>query len=188
MEPTESNALRAEQPRNPYAPPASRLDGPAVVASGGSGGISPLILEHLRLTRPWVKLVAILGFIGSAFLLIAALVMMVFGSAIGLMGPQSADNPLSAAFGAGFGVGIGLVYILLAFLYIAPSLYLLRYARAIQALLANPQVPTLEEALGHQKSFWRFVGICTAVILILYAIFFVFAIGAGIIGAIAASS
>ena len=65
MEPTRSDALRPEQTRNPYAPPGSRLDGPAAAFDGGGGGVSALILEHLKQTRPWVQLMAVLGFIGT---------------------------------------------------------------------------------------------------------------------------
>jgi hypothetical protein len=178
MEPTE--APRSEPLHNPYAPPGSRLDGPPPFPADGGGALSTLVLEHLKLTRPWVQLLAVLGFLGSGLMVIAGLMMTVLGSTGAF---KASDNP----FGAAFGAGLGVVYILIAFLYIMPSIYLMRYARSIKALLASPRVPGLEEALGHQKSFWRFVGICAAVVLGLYGIALVGVVVAAIVGAMAAS-
>jgi hypothetical protein len=175
MEPT---AAPGSPPlHNPYAPPGSRLDGPAALPRDGAGAVSALVLKN---TRPWVQLLAVLGVLGSGLLVIVGLLMMVVG-ATGAF--NAADNPLSSAFGPVLGV----VYILMAFLYIMPSVYLMRYARSIKALLASPRVPGLEEALGHQKSFWRFVGICAAVILGLYGLALVAMVGVAIFSAVAAS-
>ncbi|HYH45230.1 MAG TPA: DUF5362 family protein [Thermoanaerobaculia bacterium] len=159
--------------RNPYAPPGSRLDGPAV-ASGGSDGVSSLVLEHLKNTKPWVRLLSVLGFIGAGLMLILGVVVIAGGTMVqSMLGDTGV--PLAA---------LGVIYLAAAFLYIAPSMYLWRYGKAIGVLLDSPRVRNLEEALGHQKSFWRFAGICAAVILVLYALIFVLAIGATIIGAI----
>jgi Family of unknown function (DUF5362) len=161
--------------RNPYAPPGSRLDGPAIASGGSSDGVSSLVLEHLKNTKPWVRLLSILGFIGAVLMLILGVVVIAGGSLVqGLTGDTG--FPVAA---------LGVIYLAAAFLYIAPSMYLWRYGKAIGVLLDSPRVRNLEEALGHQKSFWRFAGICAAVILVLYAVIFVFAIGAAIIGAIA---
>ncbi len=170
---TATTPPRAEMLRNPYAPPASRLDGPAL-ASGGSDGVSSLVLDHLKNTRPWVRLLSILGFLGAALMLIGSLVVIAGGS---MLQGLTKDSGVPVAL-------FGVVYMALAFLYIAPSLYLWRYGKAIGTLLESPRVRHLEEALGHQKSFWRFAGICAAVILVLYAVIFIFAIGIGIVAAV----
>lgn len=159
------------EPRNPYMPPGSQLSAPPMASVAGGEGISAISLDHLRNTRPWVRLLAILGFIGSAFLVIFALVIMVGG---GFMGEQ---------FQGAMGIGVGLAYLLFAVLYIYPSLCLWRYATSIQALLSTRRSADLDAALGQQKSFWRFVGIIAAVMLVIYALIFIIAIVAGAIGA-----
>lgn len=180
MDPNLSEPLRNEPPRtevsrNPYAPPSSRLDGPAAVASGGSDGVSTLSLDYLRQTRPWVKLISVMVFIGAALMLIIALLAIGGGS---LMQGITGDSGVPVA-------ALGVLYLAIAFLYIAPAVYLWRYGKAIGALADSRRVRDLEEALGHQKSFWRFVGICTAVVLVLYAVALVFVIGAAILASVA---
>lgn len=141
---------------------------PVVVTAG--------TLEHLRRAKPWVRLVAVLTFIGAALLVAAGLLMSVMGSAI---------PGFSEGMGAPFaGAAIGIVYLLIALLYVFPGLYLWRYANAIDSMVRNPQSLTLEEAIKHQTSFWRFVGIMTVVVLILYALIFVFAVVFGAMGAL----
>jgi hypothetical protein len=92
-------------------------------------------------------------------------------------------GPLASA--AGFGV-MALVYVLLAFVYVAPGMYLSRYASAIKRLKANATAGGLEDTLKHQKSFWRFVGILTAIGLVVAAIVAVLGILAGVIAALMA--
>lgn len=159
------------EPRNPYMPPGSQLSAPPMASIGGGEGVSAVSLEHLRNTKPWVRLLSVMGFIGSALLVIVALAMMVGSS---FMGEQ---------FSGAMGVGLGVAYLLFALFYIYPSVCLWRYANSIQALLSTRRTVDLETALGQQKSFWRFVGILTAVILVIYALIFVVAIVAGAIGA-----
>lgn len=160
------------EPRNPYMPPGSQLSAPPMASMGGGGeGVSAVSLEHLRNTKPWVRLLSVMGFIGSALLVIVALAMMVGSS---FMGEQ---------FSGAMGVGLGVAYLLFALFYIYPSVCLWRYANSIQALLSTRRTVDLETALGQQKSFWRFVGILMAFILVIYALIFVVAIVAGAIGA-----
>jgi hypothetical protein len=55
----------------------------------------------------------------------------------------------------------GLLYIGLLVLYFYPILYLHRFAGALKKLLAEGGSKALEEAMRHQKSFWKFAGILT---------------------------
>jgi len=137
----------------------------------GSGDIkvTPLMVEHLRATRPWVKFLAILGFISVGLMFLGGLIMM---------------TALSGVRGAGGAPAIGLLYWLFALLYIAPAIFLNRYATAIRELLQGGGATPMEKALESQKSFWRYVGILTTVLLCIYALIFVIAILVGISGAL----
>jgi len=124
--------------------------------------------QHLRATKPWVKFMGILALIGAGLFVLGGLFFMIGGDAF--------DESLPA----GLGVGMGFAYILAAALYIFPGLFLVRYGGAIDSMLRGGGMPALVEAMRQQKSFWRFVGITTAIVMGLYVLIFVVAIIAGI--------
>ncbi|HEV7164170.1 MAG TPA: hypothetical protein VGO35_02125 [Gammaproteobacteria bacterium] len=115
--------------------------------------VSENALGYLNATRPWVKFLAILGFIGIAFMVLFGL-LMIFGFSL------LPTQPGAPAFGAVFGV----FYFLFAAIYFMPCLFLYRYSRAIAAIPASGQ-GALEEALKSQKSFWKFMGIVALIIV-----------------------
>ncbi len=153
-------------PHDPYSTPVSPY------AAGSRGDVTPVTIEALNGTRSWVRLMSVLGFLGSALIVLVSLAMF-------------AGAGLARRFGPA-GIGIGFLYLCMALLYIFPSLYLWRYASAIQALGLSRSSGDLEQALLHQKSFWRFVGILTAIVLCIYAmvlvVVLVFGVGAAILG------
>src|SRR5262249_26292289 len=59
--------------------------------------------------------------------------------------------------------------LVIGLLYIAPTVYLWRYARGIQRLLDGGGQGALEEALTNQKSFWKFTGVLALIMICLYA-------------------
>ena len=115
--------------------------------------VSENALGYLNATRPWVKFLAILGFIGIAFMVLFGL-LMIFG--FSLLPTQSG----APAFGAVFGV----FYFLFAILYFMPCLFLYRYSKAIAAIPGTGP-GALEEALKNQKSFWKFMGVLALILL-----------------------
>ncbi len=124
--------------------------------------VTPLMIEHLRATKPWVRFISILMFISVGFMFLAGLAMMFMPSPMG---------------GRMTGMGaIGILYFVLGGLYRAPAFFLYQYASAIQDLLRGGGDVAMETALGSQKSFWRFSGILTLVIICIYALVFIFAI------------
>ncbi|HEX2573468.1 MAG TPA: hypothetical protein VH877_28220 [Polyangia bacterium] len=149
---------------NPYQPPSTDIDAPSAARHDmqDAGNILPALVESMRLTKPWVKFLGILGFIGSGVMLLLGLFMLIVG----------ANSKLPS--------WVGIIYLPLAALYIAPSLFLYRYGAAIEVFLRQVNLENLGEALQHQKSFWRFVGILSAVMLILYGAIFVLAMLGGI--------
>ncbi len=148
--------------------------------STGAGTAQPVFTElaqqYLDQTSPWVRFISILTFIGAAFMVLASLGMIAAGLSRGLgLGRFSPLGGIEAAI-------LGIFYIGLACLYIAPGVFLYRYASAIRTLKAGPTARVLEDALRHQKSFWRYVGILSAIALGLAALAVVLVIVIGIIG------
>jgi len=160
---------------NPYA-------SPALTASYGSpdpgmpyrtddrAEVSDAAVEMLRQTKPWVTFLSVMAFIGSGLMLLGGGAMMLMGAIAG--GSGNAGALPSAALGA--------IYIPLAFLYIYPALKLWGFSSAIGRLLGTRASMDLEMALAQQKSFWKFAGIMTIVMMVLYALVFVGAIVVGI--------
>ena len=73
---------------------------------------------------------------------------------------------------------------MLGLLYIFPSLFLFRYASGIASMLKEDAVRGMESALAAQKSFWRFVGILTVIVLCIYAVVLAVVVVGGIIAAL----
>ena len=145
---------------NPYQAPLSAVD-QASIAYPRSDIPDP-VADALRNTRPWVRFLAVMGFIGSGFMVLAGVVLLLAGSLTKMPG------------------WIGLVYLPLGAFYVPPSLFLYRYGGAIEIFLREPTMDNLGGALGHQKSFWRFIGIFTAAILVLYSLAIVVAVLVGV--------
>ena len=141
--------------------------------------VSDSALGYLQATRPWVKFLAILGFVGIAFLVLCGLLFMCVWP---LFPTRPGAQPLSGAFG----VGLGIFYLLFAALYLMPCLFLYRYSKAIDAIPGTGQA-ALEEALKQQKSFWKFMGILMLIILCLYALIFVGSIAFGVMAGMSAA-
>lgn len=158
------------------------LDPYAAPAAPGGGTHAPDVpqgaVEALRGTRPWVLLFSVLGFLIAALIFFAGLAVLLGGGAFLLGAGGGAD-----AASGGMMFGLGLVYLLAAFLYAAPSLYLYRYASRIARMLGGGGAAALVEALDQQRRFWRLAGIVAVVMLVLYVVVIVVAIVAGAAGA-----
>jgi hypothetical protein len=133
----------------PYPPAPTREDGRTVDVSNG-------MVEVLRQTRPWAILFSILCFVGSAFMMLVSIAVLLAGSSVG------------ATKTATFPRLIGLFYVPLATVYIYPGIKLWAYAIAIGRLVATRAGADLEIALRQQKSFWKYSGIAAIVVALVY--------------------
>ena len=134
----------------------------------GEFSVSDNMLESLRATRPWVKFLAILGFIVCALMALVSLAFL--GGASKMPGPMAGVGPM-----------LGVLYLLLVLLYFMPCLYLYKYAGAISRIPEGGQA-AMEDALARQKSFWKFIGILTAIMLVCELLFIVFGVVAAVSG------
>jgi len=154
-------------PLNPYAPPRADLQG---IRPGATfqAAVPSEVVETLRQTKPWARLLAVLGFIGIGFMVLASLAMLAFESSMKIGLPR------------GFGVGMMVVYLFMAGIQLPAALFLNRYASRIGDLLDSQAPSDLQEALVAQKSFWRYIGILTLIVMCIYVLIIAFAVvGAG---------
>jgi hypothetical protein len=125
--------------------------------------VTPLMVEHLRTTKPWVRFISIMMFIATGFMFLAGLAMLFVPSPPGM-------NSFS------FGPVLAIFYFIFGGLYLVPAYFLFQYASYIQDFINGGGDSAMESTLESQKSFWRFIGILTLVIICLYALIFLFAI------------
>ncbi len=165
------------------APGAESGSGGPAVATGPT--LTPLGQQYLDQTRPWVRLMSVATFVSAGFLTLCGFVMLFIGLVGGLAARDTGGlGPVGSAIGGGL---MAVVYLGLACVYIAPGMFLWRYASAIQHLTASATAARLEDALKQQRSFWRFVGILTVIAVIVAILGVGLAIVIGALGAMMAA-
>ena len=119
------------------------------------------IRNSLRGTRPWIRFLSILGFIGTGVTVIIGLGIMVGGSFFPI--PPEAP-PL---------VYLGIFCILTSVFYLVPSIWLSKYSSAIDSFLKGGDSVQLGKAIAYQKSFWKFTGILVLVFMVIAILGFI---------------
>jgi hypothetical protein len=115
-------------------------------------------IQYLKESAKWSLFLAIMGFIGIGFMLLAAIVMgTMMSSALG------AATPI-----AGMGGMLSGVYVVMAILYFFPIYYLYKYAADMKTALNSRNNDLLTSALGYLKSHHKFLGISIIVVISLY--------------------
>jgi hypothetical protein len=125
----------------------------------------------------WGKFLAIIGFIFCGFMIVIAF----FVPALIMNLPPY--NAMASGLSASITAGMTVVYLLLALLFFFPCLYLFKFSVKMQASLNSMSQENFEESLKNLKSMFKFYGICTIVMLSIYALIFLIAmIGAAMRG------
>jgi len=131
----------------------------------GPAQVTPLMVEMLRQTRPWVNFLSVLGFVGTALLLLT-------GAATLVLGVASA-RPKAAILGA--------LYLPASVLYFFAALFLFQYAKSIGEFVRGGQPGQMESALKAQKSFWKFIGVVALLWMCFAALLLLFILGGNLI-------
>ena len=152
---------------NPFETPQGVVEDPVL-------GLSTGIIDALRKTRPWVLMMGILCFIAAAFTILAGIGLTLVMATTGGAGTPGLP-PV-------FGIGMGVMYLVMGILYVFPGVYLMRYASKISALTSSPSTVALEEALIAQKSFWKFVGVSVLVVIGFYILIVVVVMAGAMVG------
>ena len=118
--------------------------------------------NHLHEAAKWAYFLSIVGFVGLGLMLLGGLVAMFAGAAIP---------------GASGQTGIfGIIYLIMAALYFFPTYYMFLFAQKIKAACTATSQADLEVGIENLKSFFKFVGIFTIVIISLYLLMFIIGI------------
>ncbi len=132
--------------------------------------VSEKALGYLKSTQGWVTFIAVMGFVGAAFMVLMSLFMLAGGAMV------PANSKLPAMF---FHVVSGLYLFLSIFCCLIPGILLMRYSSAISNIPGTGQA-ALESALSRQKSFWKYAGIFMIVMLVFDVLIFIGKYGFGL--------
>lgn len=129
------------------------------------GGSDLVITEsakmHLRESAKWAKFLAILGFVALGIMVIASLIMLVAGTALSSASPVPMGIPFTM---------IGIVYLIMAVLMFFPTYYMLNFANKFKSAVNSSSQSDLDSGFEYQKSYYKFVGIFTIIVLSLYVL------------------
>ena len=126
--------------------------------------VNQTAVQYLKESAKWSLFLAIMGFIGIGFMVIAAIFMATaMGSLMG--GASPGMNGM-----AGMGGMISVLYIVMALLYFFPIYYLYKYASDMKAALNNRNNDLLTSAFGYLKSHHKFLGVSIIVVISLYIV------------------
>ena len=120
----------------------------------------------------WAKFLCIVGCVAVGLMLIAALCMMVFGA-------MFANNVFS---GLPIGPAMGVLYIVIAALYIYPIIKGFQFANGVKAACLQNDQYQMARGFAGLNSLLRFMGVLTIIIIAIYAITLVFTVGFAAIG------
>ncbi|MBP4140081.1 MULTISPECIES: DUF5362 family protein [Flavobacterium] len=126
--------------------------------------------NFLKETAKWAYFLGIMGFVGIAFIVVIA----IFAGAI--FSTMSNTVPGMGAMGGSFGAIISVVYILIAIVYFFPVYYLFKFGSNTKTAFRENDSEALTVSLGYLKSHFKFLGIFTISILVLYGLILVFAV------------
>ena len=118
----------------------------------------------------WSKLFAVLFIIGGAFMALIAIVILLLGSSMDL-GYQ--------AFGDVDRITIFIIYGILAAIYIIPGIWLLNFSSKSRKGLNENDENLFVEGFVNLGNYYKFWGILTVIMLIIYALIIAFTIISG---------
>ncbi len=119
--------------------------------------ISESAQTYLKETSGWTHFIAILGFIFVGLLVVGAIVVSLFLSA---MNNEEFEPILSLLAGG--------IYLLVGVLYFFPILFLYRFATNMKKALEKKDNENLDKAFMNIKSHYKFMGIFTIIFIALY--------------------
>ncbi|GET33460.1 hypothetical protein PbJCM13498_23230 [Prolixibacter bellariivorans] len=127
--------------------------------------LSEVALHHIKQTAKWAQFLAIIGFVGTALIVVAGLFMGTVMSSLSQLGGSE-----MAKFPAAW---LSAIYIILGGVYFVPSWFLYKFSTETRTALLGNDEGVLTEALSNLRRTFKFLGIMTIIIIGLYVLVFV---------------
>lgn len=130
---------------------------------------------NLLSAAKWAKFICIVGCIGVGFAVVFGIAMLAFGS---IASKMYADTPLGGL--------VGVIYLLVAAIYIYPLIKGFQFANATKAACLSDDENELARGISGLNDLLKFTGYLTIICLILYGFILISIIGVGVMAAVAA--
>jgi uncharacterized membrane protein YuzA (DUF378 family) len=131
--------------------------------------------SYLGQIARWAKFLSIVGFIMCFLVVLGG----IFAGTI----MAAAFDQLGTGFGTGAGIGAIIFYLLVGLIMFFPALYLYRFSVQMQAGLRTNDQGRVTTAFSNLKSYFKFLGIITIIVLTFYALILIFGVLAGTMAA-----
>jgi len=128
---------------------------------------------HLIEAARWGKFLSIVGFVVCGLIILAGIFFSTFMSS---MSNRYGSMYSDAYSSSGMGAMMAVLYIVMAVIYFFPCLFLFRFSTKMKTALATNDQNTLNTSFQNIKAMFRYVGIITLIILIIYALVLIIAI------------
>lgn len=132
--------------------------------------------RYLSEASRWGKFLAIVGFIFCGLIVLGGILFAFMVRAIQAQ-TQTLGGP-ALPFSEFFLI---LIYLLIALLYLFPTLYLYKFSKETQAGIANESQASLSDGFKNLKSLFKFMGILTIISIALYLSMLLVTLGLGLI-------
>jgi len=123
--------------------------------------ISSISQSNLLSSAKWAKFLAIVGFIFIAIMVLGGL----FAQTL-----MSYSGSASSAYSGDLIKYMGIVYVVFAVILFFPCLYLFKFSNKMQEAVRTFSQESVDNAFIKLKSMFKFYGIFTIIILIVYAL------------------
>lgn len=118
--------------------------------------------NHLASAGTWARLLGILGFIFTAFILFAALMMLFGGSYLDRLLSESSNEEFPGVAG-GLGTFTGLLYLVIGGIYFLISWWTFRFGNEIREGLMTHSPEHVAAAFNNLKNYFQAYGVLTLV-------------------------
>lgn len=138
--------------------------------------IDPVTKAHLNETARWAKFLAVVGLILLALTVLTGIAATFF-MAPAFRGALADDyrTPMTNFENMGAVVMLA-VYLVIVLIALFPMLFLLRFANKMKKALATNDQTLLNISFQNIKAYFRYLGIITIIVLLLYALIIAFSI------------
>ena len=146
--------------------------------------VNPEIKNYLLEAAKWARFMGLVGYVFVGFLALGAIFASTFMHFMTRnLAQEITNNPFSSGV---FTVVMGAYFLLIALIYYFPSRYLHQFGvKTLHALHHHQQI-SFNQAFSRLKSFFKFFGVFTLIVLVLYGMgllfFFVFGVFMGNVG------
>lgn len=144
------------------------------------GGLDERSKAYLLETTRWTKFLAIMGFILIGLMVVGSLFLFAFGAS--MSSTYSSGMSGFGGLGGYMGIGMGLLYLLIAAFYLFPIISLFKFSTNMKLGINTNNAELITEAFRHQKNLYKFIGILTIIVIVLYLLIIVGAALVGIAG------